>query len=55
MSKDKLNTYEVTFYLEQRGDYTDWIEEVLRSGLNSGENIFYLDVYQIPEHEMEVH
>ncbi len=52
---EKLNTYEVTFYLEQKGQYTDWIAEVLQSGLNSGEAIYYLDVYQIPEYEMEIH
>jgi hypothetical protein len=52
---DKLNTYEVTFYLEQTSTYTDWIAEVLQSGLNSGEAIYHLDIYQIPEHEMEVH
>ena len=52
---DKLNTYEVTFYLEQMGEYTDWIAEALQSGLRIGEAIYHLDIYQIPEHEMEVH
>ena len=52
---DKLNTYEVTFYLEQKGEYTDWIKDVLQSGLREGEAIYYLDIYHIPEHEMEVH
>jgi hypothetical protein len=51
----KLNTFEVTFYLEQTGNYTDWIAEVLQSGLNSGEAIYHLDIYRIPEHEMEIH
>jgi hypothetical protein len=53
--KEKLNTFEVTFYLEQRGKYTDWIAEVVQSGLNSGEAIYHLDIYHIPEHEMEIH
>ena len=51
----KLNTFEVTFYLEQNGNYTDWIAEVLQSGLNSGEAIYHLDIYHIPEHEMDIH
>jgi hypothetical protein len=51
----EFNTYEVTFILDQRGEYIDWIEEVLLSGLREGEQIIHLDIYKIPEYELTEH
>lgn len=50
-----MNTYEITIVLEQRGDYIEWVEEAIQSGLRDGEQIHFLDVYQIPEHELTEH
>ena len=47
--------YEVSFILEQKGDYTDWISEVLASGLRDNELIYNLEVYEMQSHDLEVH
>jgi hypothetical protein len=51
----KTKFYEVSFILEQQSPYTDWIEEVLASGLRIDEYIYQYTISEIPSHEMEVH
>jgi len=51
----KFYTYEVSFILDQRGDYIEWLVDALESGLRDEEAIYELVIRQIPEHEMEVH
>lgn len=53
--RSKFYTYEVSFILDQRGDYIEWLVDALESGLRDEEAIYELVIRQIPEHEMEVH
>jgi len=35
MENKEFTSYEISFILDQRGEYTDWVLEVLSSGLNA--------------------
>lgn len=47
-----MNQYLVSFLITQRGEYIDWIEQVLLSGLREGES---LDTITITKLESEDH
>jgi hypothetical protein len=49
---NEFTSYEISFILDQRGEYTDWVLEVLSSGLREGEGIYSFALREIPEHEL---
>lgn len=46
------HTYEVSFIVDQRGDYIEWLEDALRQGLREGETIQQLQINLIPQYEL---
>ena len=52
MENKEFTSYEISFILDQRGEYTDWILEVLSSGLREGEGVYSYTIREIPEHEL---
>ena len=52
MENKEFTSYEISFILDQRGEYTDWVLEVLSSGLREGEGVYSYTIREIPEHEL---
>lgn len=49
---NEWHTYEVSFIVDQRGDYIEWLEDSLRQGLRDGESIQQLQIRLIPQYEL---
>lgn len=49
---NEWHTYEVSFIVDQRGDYIEWLEDALRQGLRDGETIQQLQINLIPQYEL---
>lgn len=47
MENNEKTQYVISFLLNQRGEYTDWIEQVLLSGLRDGETLQSLCISEI--------
>lgn len=48
-----MNTYVISFILKQRGDKTDWLENVLQSGIRPGESITNFQITDLTEYLQE--
>jgi hypothetical protein len=53
--KPEFNAYEVSFIIEQRGEYMDWVKDVILSGLRNDEGLYSLVIREIPEEELITH